>query len=703
MLSFTRKSLRSKFLHSQNSQRNLHKTLSITLFGLTLVFPFAAIAEQNQNIHADALIPLKEEIRWLKEETYITTATRTREEVAKSGSSVSIISRDDLKKMGARNLMDALKRLPGFSVQETFIGIPAIEVRGSLSSDSEKVLFMIDGHSVNNNLVNGGATWAYNNFSIDDIKQVEVIRGPGSALYGANAFVAVINIITETADDINGLEVTFGSESDSTRKLNLQFGSEFNNIKFAANLNILESNGTYQHVENDSVGNSGYTYDWQKRYDFSFNIQSKNLTLHGKYIDRRSGPFIGIGNALNDESIQDYSEYFLDLTYKKALGSEFTIMSRLYTDQFKTKNYWEILPEGALAGYPDGLLGSPTVKNQKTGAELQLEHQLTNNNKVLTGILFEHQTQFDVTHTTNFDPNTFSPLSGYIDISDTGNWNRNQNRDISAFYFQDIWDITKQLRLIAGYRYDRYSDVGKSDNPRASLTWEFIDDFYLSAAYGKAFRAPSFAELYNINNPSIIGNENLDPEKIETFEVSLNGQLDRRNLFKVTSFLNKIDNLIERDSANTFQNTGKLRVNGVELEFNSRLKGGSSIDANYTYQFAENDKTGEVQHHVPMHKANLGFNYRHSQFINTYLGVVYSGKLTSKGSDLYSQDSLKEKTSVDASINYTNKTDTLNIGASIYNLFNTKNTVPSGDIGTGRNFSIPEQDRHIALTLSYKI
>ena len=248
--------------------------------------------------------------------------------------------------MGARNLMDALKRLPGFSVQETYIGIPAIEVRGTLSSDSEKVLFMIDGHSVNNNLVNGGATWTYNNFSIADIKQIEVVRGPGSALYGANAFVAVINIITETADDISGLEVTLGSETDATRKLNLHYGQELSDIKVAANLNILESNGAYQYIENDSVGNSGYTYDWQDRYDFSFNIQSKGFELYGKYIDHRRGPFIGIGNALNDESIQDYTEYFLDLSYQNQLSSQISLSSRIYLDQFETKNYWEITPEG---------------------------------------------------------------------------------------------------------------------------------------------------------------------------------------------------------------------------------------------------------------------------------------------------------------------------------------------------------------------
>ena len=685
-----------------------NRSLSSSVFCLALACPLSVLADPNTLSQTENLSPLEEEILWLKEETYVTTATKTREKISKSGASVSIITKDDLKKMGARNLMDTLKRLPGFSIQETSIGIPAIEVRGALTSDSEKVLFMIDGHSVNNNLVNGGATWTYNDFSIDDVKQIEVVRGPGSALYGANAFVAVINIITETADDISGLEATLGSESDTTRKLNLQYGAELNNIQFAANLNILESNGTHQYVENDGSSNSGYTNDWQERYDFSFNIQSEHFKLYGKYIDRRSGPFIGIGNALNDESTQDYTEYFLDLSYQNQLSSQISFSSRIYVDEFKTKNYWEILPEGVFPGYPDGLLGSPTVKNQKTGTEVQLDFQLTDNHKLLTGIQFEHQSQYDVTHTANFDPNTFAPLPSYSDISDTGNWNASQNRDISAFFFQDIWDITKQLRLIAGYRYDNYSDFGNSTNPRASITWEFIDNFNISAAYGKAFRAPNFAELYNINNPSIIGNPDLDPETTETYEVSLNGQFNKRNQFKVTSFRNHISNLIERDSANTFQNTGKLSVNGVELELSSRLSDGSSFDINYTYQFAENEQTNEIQHHIPMHKANAGFNYRYSQFVTAYLGAVYSGKLSAKGVDSYDTNSLKEKTSIDTSINFSNKADTLELSASIYNLFNAKNASPSADIPTGiatppRHFSIPEQDRHVALKLSYKL
>jgi iron complex outermembrane receptor protein len=671
------------------------------LLSASLFFSACLPIQAKETIDKTTLSTLEDEIKWIHEEQFVSTATKTHEKVSKSGASVSIITKQDLKRMGARNLMDALKRLPGFSVQETYIGIPAIEVRGTLTPDSEKVLFMIDGHSVNNNLVNGGATWTYNDFSIDDIRQIEVVRGPGSALYGANAFVAVINIITETADDISGLEVTLGSETDSTRKLNLQYGQELSDSKIAANLNILESNGAYQYIENDSVGNSGYTYDWQDRYDFSFNIQSKGFKLYGKYIDHRRGPFIGIGNALNDETIQDYTEYFLDLSYQNQLSSQISLSGNIYIDQFETKNYWEITPEG--------LRGSPTVKNQKTGAEVQLDYQLTDNNKLLTGFHFEHQTQFDVQHALNFNPND-NPLTffEYGNRSDTLNWNSSQNRDVSAFYLQDIWDITKQLRLIAGYRYDKYSDFGKSVNPRTSITWEFMDDFNISAAYGKAFRAPNFAELYNINNPSIIGNPDLTPERIETYEISLNGQINKRNQFKITSFRNHINHLIEIDATNTYQNTGKLSINGVELELSSRLIGGSSFDANYTYQFAENEKTNEIQHHIPMHKANLGFNYRHSQLINAYIGILYTGKLSTKGPDPYDADSLKEKISVDTSISFSNKTDTLELSASIYNIFNAKNSIPSGDIYTGattppRHFAIPEQDRHIALKLRYKL
>ena len=179
----------------------------LTQSNISLASPPPSQAALNQN---HAMSALEEEILWLKEETYVSTATKTLEDISKSGATVSVITATDLRNMGARNLMDALKRIPGVGIQTSSIGIPTIEVRGVKSDSSEKVLFLINGHAINNNLINGGATWAYGDFPIDEIKRVEVVRGPGSALYGTNAFVAIINIVTQTASDIEGTKVTLG-------------------------------------------------------------------------------------------------------------------------------------------------------------------------------------------------------------------------------------------------------------------------------------------------------------------------------------------------------------------------------------------------------------------------------------------------------------------------------------------------------------
>lgn len=705
--------LKSPHLCQVNSlfKQGLMSKHHLLLIAALCSFTLPANADQQVDNTALSLSTLKDEIRWLNEEKFVSTATKTRERISKSGSSVSVITQDDLKKMGARNLMDALKRLPGFSIQTTNIGIPAIEVRGVLTGDSEKVLFQINGHSINNNLINGSALWSYSDFNINNIKRVEVIRGPGSALHGTDAFVAVINIITNSFDDIDGVELRLGSQSNSGKSINVQVANELGQLKFALNADLSESNGRSEHVEADSLGNTGKTLDWRKNYDLSFNMSYAEFQFQGKYHIRQNGPFIGIGSALNDESEQEYIEYFLDLSYQKTISNNFSFMSRLYFDQFEANNFWEIFPENTTVTipnvtsetYPDGLIGSPVAKNQKTGFEVQLDLQLGRQHKLLTGLLFEHQTQFDVQHFTNFDPTTIplpSPQPQYENNSNQWNWNGRNSRDIAAFYIQDIWDINDQLRLINGARIDDYSDFGSDVNPRSSLTWEFMDNYNLGLAYGTAFRAPNFANLYNINNPAITGNPDLEPEEIETFEISLNGQLDKRNNFKLTSFRHHIRNLIESKptgSLSVYQNSSKVSVNGLEMELSSRLPDGSSIDFNYTYQYPTNDSKNEVSPNIPLHKANLAFNYRYSRLINAYFGLTYRGELSRSSND--SRADIKPKTTVDTALNWKNEQENIELIASIYNLFNDQ----IKDASDGVPSDIPAEDRHIALKLIYKL
>ncbi|MFT6905440.1 MAG: outer membrane cobalamin receptor [Oleiphilaceae bacterium] len=652
-------------------------------------FLFANSSSYASDVNTQTMTALQKEIKWLQEETYVITATKTQENINKSGATVSVITAKDLKNMGARNLMDALKRLPGLGVNQMKMGMSAVEVRGVKTDFGEKVLFLMNGHPINNNLVNGGAHSSYNNFMIDDIKRVEVIRGPGSALYGANAFVAVINIITKDVSDIDGSKVTVGAGSYQSKKLNMQLGESYGQLDLTANLNIFDTDGFKGDVASDKNGNSGKSDYWNQRYDLGAQLAYGDYSLQAKYIKRQSGPFLGATNELNDESKQDYTDYFIELGYQTPLSNQLNFSSKLYFDHFQFDNLWEFIPDGFFVRSP--------VEHDKTGAELQLEYRFNDNHKFLGGIMAEHQSQYNVEFWSNGGT---GPLQ---DISSFANWNGSHNRNIHAVYVQDIWDINETLRLIAGTRYDNYSDFGSSFNPRMSLSWEFTDNYSLSTSYGSAFRAPTFGELYNTNNTSIVGNPDIQPEEIETYEVGISGDISKKLNFKITGFHNNITDLIGAVPTTTAalesRNIGILEVDGVEMEFSSRLKGGSIMSLNYTYQNAVNELTDSRATDVPRQKLNASFNYRHSRFVNTYAGLNHRGRLSRADSDARSE--IGSHTTLDIALNIKGPLDQWDITASIYNFFD-KNYYDPTQAGTMIS-DYPKQGRSFNLEASYKL
>jgi outer membrane cobalamin receptor len=639
----------------------------------------ATIAVMSHAV-ADSFPSLQEEIRWLKEEHYVTTATKTLETLKKSGSTMSVITADDLQKMGARNLMDALKRVPGFGINRFNMGTRSLEVRGVKTDFSEKVLFLINGHPINNNLVNGGALSSYNNFRIDDIKVIEVVRGPGSALYGANAFVAVVNIVTKSANDVNGTQLSVAGGSYETNQLNLLHGGQVGNVDVAVNLNMYHSNGWKGEVERDDHGNSGTTDYWQKRYEVGFQAAINDFSIQGRYVQRKAGDYLGAFSLLNAGSKQEYQEYFLEGSYQYAFDSQTQLMAKLYFDHFQFDNLWEFTPAGNFVRSP--------VEHDKLGGEAQVAWDSSDNNKLLVGVALEHQSQYNVELWANGGS---GPL---LDISDVANWNGSHNRNIFAVYAQDIWDIKETLRLIAGARYDRYSDFGGTFNPRASVSWEFAPDYQLVATYGSAFRAPTFGELYNTNNNSIVGNPNLNPEEIDTYELGVNVDINRRSKFHSTLFYNEIDNIIAPDFS---ENIGELAVLGIELEFDTRLSDGSSIGLNYTYQDPTNKVTDTRAPEVPLHRANAMYRYRFSRYIDAFVGVLYESTLSRDSAD--PRADVPELYAVDLALTWRNQSENIRITASIYNALDEDLVDPSRISNNPEIFDFPAPGRNFMLEL----
>jgi iron complex outermembrane receptor protein len=402
-----------------------------------------------------------EELLLFFEEEELVIATRHKVPVKKAPAIATVITN-----MGARNITDVLRKIPGIGIVMPNIAIlyPTIEVRGIKAPLSEKVLIMIDGHSVNDNH-QATAMFVFGDLSVENIKRIEVIRGPGSALYGANAFVAVINIVTMESEDIKGLQITAGGGSFDTRHYNLLFGNEWGKLKAAGHFDYLDTDGPSSFIEQDAIGNSGNTLEWQEKPDIGLNVSYGDLTLRGRYIKNRKGPYIGVLNALNDESDVEYWHGYLDLTYDMALTGDIGITTRLYSDYHGSDQYWEAFPEGFGGVYPDGLIGIPSYKERLLGGEVIADYSFSSQ-IVTAGIMYEQKKQYDVKSIANYNPKKFIPgtpiplpLGPLQNISDWGNFNKDVDRDIWALYVQDVWNIRDNISLTAGRFWRDYESA----------------------------------------------------------------------------------------------------------------------------------------------------------------------------------------------------------------------------------------------------
>ncbi len=683
---------------------------SILLLILSGLFSFAAFSQAD----SPRTDEFADELEWMREERIVFTATKTPERLSKSGNSVTVITAREIRNMGARTLEDILETVPGLGITESNVGRPEIEVRGIKTEYSEKVLLMVDNVPMLNPN-DGGYLLAFTYLTVDNIKKVEVVRGPVSGLYGANAFLAVVHVITKKAKDVKGFELSAGRGSYNTQKYNMLFGNLFHGVDVLLNLNFFDSDGFSGFVEQDFMSvldqrmntnvsmAPGYTDNWERRFDLDLKLGYKDFNFQGRYIKRDSGPYAG--DVLDDETRRRHESCFLSLGYTKEISRNLKAALKLYRSFDSFDDHYEIFPEGFRNGdFPDGMIGEPHGKIVTYGGEINFTFAHRKNNKLLAGLNAEHQRQYDLGGSTNFDPCTGVPLGSIQDLFAECPFNRNTSRKFYAPYIEDIWDIRDDLRLIGGVRYDYYNDFGGSFNPRASLIWEFRQGYDLRLHYGTAFRAPTFQELYNENNPSTEGDLDLDPEEVATFEIGIVGELMDSFTVGITAFHSKIKNLLQsaqdEDGKAIFLNIGKARTQGVELELKKKFKGGSFLTLNYTYQDPEDDLSGERLPDVPAHKGNILFNYRISRYFNFYTGLFLKDTMPRAKGDTRSDVSGYAI----VNMGFTAKKflpgfEGLEIDASVHNLFDKEYWDPSPANSMPSDY--PQPDFNFFIDMSY--
>jgi iron complex outermembrane receptor protein len=155
-------------------------------------------------------------------------------------------------------------------------------------------------------------------------------------------------------------------------------------------------------------------------------------------------------------------------------------------------------------------------------------------------------------------------------------------------FLQDVWTFSQDWELTMGARYDSYSDFGDTVNPRIALIWKTTSKLTTKLLYGQGFRAPSFQELYADTSNSR-GNVNLNSEKSETIELAFSYIWNKNFQFAVNIFNFEIKDFISRDHNKQYQNTGRHKILGLELESRWKLAAHVSLSGNYTYRDPDNN------------------------------------------------------------------------------------------------------------------
>ncbi|MCR4319626.1 MAG: TonB-dependent receptor, partial [Candidatus Brocadiaceae bacterium] len=537
---------------------------------------------------------------------------------------------------------------------------------------------------------------------------------------GENAFLAVINIITKDAKDIDGVKVSSGYGSFDTYEENIVFGKTYGNVNVSGMVHYRQSAGFDGIVESDSQSFSGFpaasqapgrVEDWRQEYDLNLKAVYKDVYFEGWYSNRNRGPFIGPQYALNDESDVETNYVFGEVGYKKTFEERLTFKPRVYYDQFDNNTYIESFSEGVtldLDGdgiydtYPDGLIGNGKVIQKIIGTEIPFDYELFDGNVITLGLEYRLISQTNVRFSSNFHPVTYAPLPSLQDFSDTYPFLKEAIRRIWSVYLQDTWDITDTLNLTLGARHDQYSDFGGAISPRAGLTWAFMKDASLKLLYGEAFRAPSFLEMFTTNQPAIQGNEDLDPETIRTYELGLSYKFNKYVSSSVNYFFNDVKDLIvlrtleSAPNTSRYENFGDARIQGVEMETKVDITKGNYVFMNYTFQSSEDDN-GDDLPFVAKHKGNFGINVHYWKYLNTNLSAFVSGKRSREADD--TRDDLPAYTLLNLSVIGKEFFKTMEVSGTVYNLLDKDYSDPGP---TSIPEDLPRPGRTFFIGLSYQ-
>ncbi|HPP87473.1 MAG TPA: TonB-dependent receptor, partial [bacterium] len=612
---------------------------------LLIIFSFIIFNAPLINAFTDD--DASEEAFFKVEEQIVVSASKRAQKLSDAPVAISVITADDIKMYGAQSIAEVLRMVPGVYVQETTNGQQDVAIRGltngpkeagAFASYSRNILVMIDGRSYFNDVF-GGTFWEFLPITVDDIDRIEVVRGPASALFGANAVTGVINIITKDYKKTAGFYVSSGlvlnaastSKLDDNRFGNLtsiRYGQDGSKFSYRISTDLtrkyafdnMSYNHTYKRYEENrhsllASPDAGFPLnpDYPKvskkaldAYRISSFMQYKfnDDALLNLQLGRSEGSSVNLTGTSGDLMICNYDNFeqnVIKLTYQwKDLKVALSNINGILGDYAKTTKGTEDDQDG--------------MSWNSTDLDIQNVFQISDNDILVAGI-------------------NWREVKSRADDVYFRDMKEKEQRFIAGFFNNEL-KLTDNLKWIVGTRWDKYDTPDKAKfSPQSILFYKPKDEHTVRLMYSQAIRAPFIADLFTNAQFSagtlpggglapiirLIPNENLNPMTIKSYELGYSTIFKKLNLdvnlyhyqtkdmiaynvdthdslswhpLNPTIYIGGTAIPLQAQTASALDLSsvnlqGKFKANGLELGMNYNLSKSTRLFGSYSYQNAK--------------------------------------------------------------------------------------------------------------------
>jgi len=582
----------------------------------------------------------------------IVSASLKKEHISDASSNVTVVTREMIENRGYQNLVEVCEDLPGFDflIYEDGGGeYPTYNMnRGMGNIGNAKMLVMIDGIIQNNISFNWTLLWTDEGI-LHDLDRIEIIEGPGSAIYGAQAYSGVIHLITQSkinktaikpfygSNNTRGVDGLWGYKFSKDAHLTIAFrryltdgdsgdrydpGNYFHNLRFPMTvLKEYDANGNF--VTNTSHPQGGQPIpdgfqNWQNHHSFRFKLQLKNTEIGGFFWDnyRGSGSYLtGYEYFASDREHQAHSRgYHAYVKNNYQFSNKFSLESNVV---YRATHIMPRTGFSYLWRFP-GMIKNYVAFSYQGYIEERLSYSLSDKTDFLLGVKAMNSAKSPRVVSLNYFPQDSTHTESSWEIADAGGGlgvpETFQTINVRELAVYGLWKNTwsKAISTSVGLRFDKSSEYGQIFNPRLALILKPTKNIGIKALIGTAFRQPSIFELTS----EFRGNPNLEPEKITTYELELNSRITKKLNLRTNVFYSVLRDFIgktpdpTKPAGERYENLTKSWVSGLSFILDFQLTPDIRFFSNYMFLQGKNeaeDSWSQIER-TARHKVNAGVN-----------------------------------------------------------------------------------------------